>query len=95
MLEYLPAKIERRLFDGTPREASYRLMRFIRSCGITGDDKVAHSFRHRAKDRLRAAACPLDVQYELLGHEVETVAAGYGHGSPVCLLKRWIDEVGF
>jgi integrase len=54
-----------------------------------------HSLRHRAKDRLRAEGCPLDIQYELLGHETKTVASGYGHGSPVPLLRKWIDKVGF
>ena len=57
--------------------------------------KVAHSLRHRAKDRLRAEGCPLDIQYELLGHETKTVASGYGHGSPVPLLRKWLDKVRF
>ena len=39
--------------------------------------------------------CPLDIQYELLGHETKTVASGYGHGSPVPLLRKWLDKVGF
>jgi hypothetical protein len=30
-----------------------------------------------------------------LGHEKETVAAGYGEGFPVPLLRRWIDKIGF
>lgn len=95
LLPYLPPKVAGPLFEGTPRDASYRLMRFIRACGITDPTKVAHSFRHRAKDRLRAAACPLDIQYEILGHEEETVAASYGLGSPVTLLREWIDHIGW
>lgn len=71
------------------------LGKFRRDIGITDPAKVTHSLRHRAKDRLRAAGCPMDVQYELLGHEEETVAAGYGRGSPVPLLKEWIDRIGF
>jgi hypothetical protein len=38
---------------------------------------------------------PLDIQYELLGHETKTVASGYGRGSPVPLLRKWLDMVGF
>ena len=31
----------------------------------------------------------------MLGHEEETVAAGYGVGFPVPLLRKWIDKIGF
>jgi integrase len=95
LLPNLPKEIKGPLFRGNPPIEGGALGRFIRSCGIKDPAKVIHSFRHRAKDRLRAAACPLDVQYELLGHEIETVAAGYGQGSPACLLKRWVDKIGF
>jgi hypothetical protein len=44
---------------------------------------------------LRAAGCPSDIREELLGHEHKTVAAGYGKGSPVTLLRKWLDKVGF
>ena len=84
-----------RLFKGGEPAASKRLNRFLRDVGIADTRKVAHSLRHRAKDRLRAEGCPLDVQYELLGHETKTVASGYGHGSPVPLLRKWIDKIGF
>jgi hypothetical protein len=35
------------------------------------------------------------VQKELLGHDDKTVADDYGLGSPVPLLKKWIDRIGF
>lgn len=95
VLPFLPAKITGPLFEGDAESASKRLNKFLRSVGIDDTAKVVHSFRHRAKDRLRAAACPLAVQYELLGHEVSTLASGYGHGSPVPLLKEWVDKIGF
>ena len=56
---------------------------------------MAHSLRHRAQDRLRAAGCPEDVRWSILGHEEETVAAGYGVGFPVPLLRKWINKIGF
>ncbi len=95
LLPFLPARIERPLFQGDAGRASRTLGKFLRDIGIKDPRKVAHSLRHRAKDRLRAAGCPMDVQYELLGHEESTVASGYGRGSPVPLLKRWVDEIGF
>jgi integrase len=93
VLPYLPKKIAGPLFAGPA--ASKRLNRFLDAVGIVDPAKTLHSLRHRAKDRLRSAGCPLDVQYELLGHETKTIASGYGHGSPVPLLKKWIDKIGF
>jgi integrase len=96
MLPYLPRKIEGRLFKPEPRgAASKRLMRFLRSAGIDDPRKVVHSLRHRAQDRLRAAGCPEDVRWAILGHEEKTVAAGYGEGFPVPLLRKWVDKIGF
>jgi integrase len=105
LLPYLREPITGRLFarigtlKRTSDAASKRLMRFLRDerdgCGITDSRKVIHSLRHRAKDRSRAVGCPLNVQYELFGHEEKTIAAGYGVGSPVPLLKEWIDRIGF
>jgi integrase len=94
-LPYLPATIKGSLFHHGPRTASKRLNRFLNDCGIVDPRKVIHSLRHRAQDRLRAAGCPTDVRYELLGHEKKTVAAGYGVGHPMPLLKKWIDKIGF
>ena len=95
VLPYLPATIKGPLFHHGPRTASKRLNRFLNDCGIVDPRKVIHSLRHRAQDRLRAAGCPVDIRYELLGHEKKTVAAGYGVGHPMPLLKRWIDKISF
>jgi integrase len=95
VLPYLPAIIQGPLFHGSPRTASKQLNRFLNDCGIVDPRKVIHSLRHRAQDRLRAAGCPTDVRHELLGHEKKTVAAGYGVGHPIPLLKKWIDKIGF
>jgi integrase len=95
VLPYLPKAIKGKLFDSTPAAASKRLNRFLRDCGIADPRKVLHSLRHRAQDRLRAAGCPEDVRWAILGHEEETVAAGYGEGFPVPMLKKWADKIGF
>ena len=95
VLQFLPGKLEGPLFPGGPRATSKRLNRFLNGVGISDRRKVVHSLRHRAQDRLRAAGCPEDCRWAILGHEKETVAAGYGEGFPVPLLRRWIDKIGF
>ncbi|MFF8802359.1 MULTISPECIES: tyrosine-type recombinase/integrase [unclassified Methylobacterium] len=96
VLPLLPAKIEGPIVTGITTPAmSKRLNRRLGECGITDENKVVHSLRHRAKDRLRAEGVDLSLQYELLGHETKTVAAGYGRGSPMTVLKPVIDKIGF
>jgi integrase len=104
VLPYLPEKISGRLFAGTPNSASKRLNKFLRDCGIEATytdthgnefQKCIHSLRHRAATRLRAAACPEDIRWALLGHEKVTVARDYGRGHPVPMLREWIDRIGF
>ena len=99
-LPFLPKSIKGPLFDRTKHKdpsdaASKRLNKFLDDCGIADPRKVVHSLRHRAQDRLRAAGCPEDVRWAILGHEEETVAAGYGEGFPVPMLRKWIDRIGF
>ena len=99
LLPYLPKAIKGPLFASDERDpadaASKKLNRFLDNCGIDDPRKVVHSLRHRAQDRLRAAGCPEDVRWSILGHEEETVAGGYGEGFPVTVLKKWIDKIGF
>jgi Phage integrase family. len=95
VLPYVPRNIDGPLFKGSARAASKRLNLFLNEIGIMDPLKVIHSLRHRAQDRLRAAGCPIDYRWALLGHEKKTVAEGYGLGFPVPLLKRWIDKIGF
>ena len=95
VLPFLPRKIEGPLFPGDPRAASKRLNRFLNGLSIEDRRKVVHSLRHRAQDRLRAAGCPEDLRWAILGHEQKTVAAGYGEGFPVPLLRRWVGKIGF
>jgi hypothetical protein len=99
VLSYLPVTIKGPLFKSDhvdPADAaSKRLNKFLNAIGIDDPSKVVHSLRHRAQDRLRAAGCPEDIRWAILGHERETVAAGYGEGFPVRVLKQWIDKIGF
>jgi integrase len=99
VLPFLPKIIKGPLFTSNYADpadmASKRLNRFLDDCGIDEPAKVVHSLRHRAKDRARAAGCPWDVQEELFGRDEITVGHDYGKGSPVPLLKKWIDRIGF
>jgi len=97
LLPHLPKKIEGPLFADNSHLASQRLRKFLRKvCGITDPQKVAaHSFRHRAQDRLRTAGVIKEYREELLGHTKKTVGEGYGEGHPVPMLKEWIDTIGF
>ena len=58
LIPYLPKRVSRPLFTGSIPAASKRLNRFLDHSGIDDPDKVVHSLRHRAQDRLRAAGCP-------------------------------------
>jgi hypothetical protein len=84
VLAYLPKAIKGPLFKGDARSTSKRLNRFMNECGIVDPRKVVHSLRHRAQGRLRAAGCPEDVRWAILGHEEKTVAAGYGGRASPC-----------
>ncbi|MCJ2030702.1 tyrosine-type recombinase/integrase [Methylobacterium sp. J-043] len=96
VLPLLPPKITGRMFSGRTIPAwSKHLNRMMNTIGIEDTSKVVHSLRHRAKDRLRAEGVGIVDQYEILGHEKKTVAAGYGHGSPLTLLKPMIDRIGY
>jgi integrase len=96
LLPHLPKKISGPLFTGRLDSAGKRLRKWLGDIGISDPTKAPmHSFRHRAADRLRAAGCPADIREELLGHERKTVAAGYGEGHPVPVLRKWIDKIGF
>ena len=99
VLPYLPKVIKGRLFVtehlDPPDMASKRLGKFLDDIGITDPRKVVHSLRHRAQDRLRAAECPEDIRWAILGHEERTVAAGYGEGFSLPVLRKWIDRIGF
>ncbi|MGB6534921.1 MAG: tyrosine-type recombinase/integrase [Xanthobacteraceae bacterium] len=95
LLPHLPKIIKGPLFmNGNEAAASKRLNRFLNDCGIVDPRKVVHSLRHRAQDRLRAAGCPEDIRWAILGHEEKTVASGYGEGFPVTVLRKWVDKIG-
>ena len=97
VLPFLPTGgIKGPLFTGASSGALLkRFSVFLdKKCGITDPNKTLHSLRHRAADKLRAAECPTDIRYALLGHEKKTIADGYGSGFAVPVLRKWIDRIG-
>ena len=94
LIEHLPKPIKGPLFSGKTNTTGKRIAAWLRDdCKIVDPAKVAaHSYRHRMQDRFRAIGCPPDLREEILGRDKRTVAQGYGVGSPVTLLKEWLDK---
>ncbi|SEH88703.1 Site-specific recombinase XerD [Methylobacterium sp. 275MFSha3.1] len=92
VMPLLPATIRGPLFAKDLKNLGRQTLRRMRALGV---DKDIHGLRHRAKDRLRAAGVPLDLQYEILGHEEKTIASSYGRGSPLPTLRHNIEKIGF
>jgi integrase len=75
---------------------------YKRSCGITGDTKVFHSFRHSFKAAAREARVPEDISDALTGHANPNVGRQYGNKIGrrdatefLAMLKQEIDRVCF
>ena len=95
LLPHLPAKITGPLFKMDDDAAGKRLADFMAEIGIADDRAPAHSFRHRAADRLRAAGIPEPVLEAIGGWTNGKVSRKYGVGYPLKTLKAAIDKIGF
>lgn len=83
--------------DSNPVNVSKRFMRWLRSdeVGVSDPRLVFHSFRHSVKDALRRAQVPEEVQRALLGHAGQGVAAGYGVGFPLSVLRDAVNRIAY
>lgn len=76
-------------------KASAMLMKRLRT--VISDKKITmHSLRHRMKDKLRNSGCPENLSMEILGHAQGSVAANYGSGYAIevmrgALAKVWLE----
>jgi integrase len=95
LLPHLPKKITTPLFMMNADQASKRLAAFMDEIGIAPDRVPAHSFRHRAADRLRAAGVPEDLREALGGWANGKTSRKYGTGYPLKTLRAAIDKIGF
>lgn len=108
VLPYLPAKISGPLFTGHAGDTVKRITKFLSDISVICDDgrniAASHSFRHRAKIRLRAT-CPDDELRDAIGgwesggknkgRKYGTKASEGYKGYSMAALKTAIDGIGF
>lgn len=71
--------------------ASAMLMKRLRT--IVEDPKVTiHSLRHRMKDKLRNTGCPENLSNEILGHAQGSIAANYGAGYSIDVMRKALEK---
>ena len=72
--------------------ASAMLMKRLRA--LVDDPKVTiHSLRHRMKDKLRNTGCPENLSKEILGHAQGSIAANYGAGYSLDVMRAALEKV--
>ncbi|UYP67355.1 tyrosine-type recombinase/integrase [Thalassobacter stenotrophicus] len=72
--------------------ASAMLMKRLRT--QISDKKITiHSLRHRMKDKLRNTGCPEAISLAILGHSTNTVAANYGSGYALDIMREHMERV--
>ena len=72
--------------------ASAMLMKRLRR-SITDKKLTMHSLRHRMKDKLRNTGCPEAISMAILGHSTNTVAANYGSGYALEVMREHLEKV--
>jgi len=72
--------------------ASAMLMKRLRTV-ITDKKITMHSLRHRMKDKLRNTGCPEHLSMAILGHSANTVAANYGSGYALDVMREALVKV--
>ena len=72
--------------------ASAMLMKRLRR-SITDKKLTMHSLRHRMKDKLRNTGCPEAISMAILGHSTNTVAANYGSGYALEVMREHMVKV--
>ena len=60
---------------------------------ITDKNLTIHSLRHRMKDKLRNTGCPEDVSLAIMVHSSNTVAANYGSGYALEVMREHLEKV--
>ena len=72
--------------------ASAMLMKRLHAV-ITDKKITMHSLRHRMKDKLRNSGCPENLSMEMLGHAQGSVAANYGSGYAIDVMRKALVKV--
>jgi integrase len=71
---------------------SAMMMKRLRTV-ITDKKLTMHSLRHRMKDQLRNTGCPEAISMAILGHGSNTVAANYGSGYALDVMREHMEKV--
>ena len=71
--------------------ASAMMMKRLRTV-ITDRKLTIHSLRHRMKDKLRNTGCPEAISMAILGHGTNTVAANYGSGYAIEVMREHMEK---
>jgi integrase len=71
---------------------SAMLMKRLRTI-ITDKKLTMHSLRHRMKDKLRNTGCTEAISMAILGHGSNTVAANYGSGYALDVMREHMEKV--
>ena len=75
---------------GMDRVSAMMMKRFRK---VIADRKLSmHSLRHRMKDKLRNTGCPEAVSMAILGHGTNTVAANYGSGYAIEVMREHMEK---
>jgi integrase len=75
---------------GMDRVSAMMMKRFRK---VIADKKLSmHSLRHRMKDKLRNTGCPEAVSMAILGHGTNTVAANYGSGYAIEVMREHMEK---
>ena len=72
--------------------ASAMMMKRLRT-QISDPKVTTHSLRHRMKDKLRNTGCPEAISLAILGHSTNTVAANYGSGYALEVMREQMARV--
>jgi len=72
--------------------ASAMMMKRLRR-RVTDRKITLHSLRHRMKDRLRNTGCPEHLSMAILGHSTNSVAANYGSGYALEVMREAMEKV--
>ena len=75
---------------GMDRVSAMMMKRFRKF--ITDKKLSMHSLRHRMKDKLRNTSCPEAVSMAILGHGTNTVAANYGSGYAIEVMREHMEK---
>ena len=98
LMEFMKGKapqeplFERYAKDRGMDNCSQMLMKRLRRV-ITDKKLTMHSLRHRMKDKLRNTGCPEAISMAILGHGSNTVAANYGSGYALGVMREHMEKV--